>query len=60
VALLAAEGEPLGWASIVTPIGFLALLIGFPLCVLIVSVLLWRSGERPLPASQTRPEAPAS
>jgi hypothetical protein len=33
VALLAAEGEPLGWASIVTPIGFLALLIGFPLCV---------------------------
>jgi hypothetical protein len=55
----------LGWASIViavllfTPIAFLALLIDFPLGVVIVSVLLWRSDERPLRA-HTRPEAPAS
>ena len=43
----------LGWASLplallllILPIGWIALLIGFPLWVLIVSVLLWRTGER--------------
>jgi hypothetical protein len=46
----------LGWVSLVvavllfTPIGFIALLIGFPLWVIAVSVLLWRSGERPVAA----------
>ena len=47
----------LGWASVVLavlllilPIGWAALLIGFPLWVLIVSVLLWRTGEPAVPA----------
>ena len=42
----------LGWASLalavlllILPIGWAALLVGFPLWVLIVSVLLWRRGE---------------
>jgi hypothetical protein len=41
----------LAWATLavavvlLTPIGFLALLIGFPLWVLAVSVLLWRKGR---------------
>jgi MFS family permease len=55
----------LGWGSLVvavlllTPIGFIGLLIGFPLWVLIVSVLLWRRGERAVVARQTpRPQVP--
>jgi hypothetical protein len=42
----------LAWASVaiavllLTPIAFLALLIGFPLWVAVVSVLLWRARER--------------
>lgn len=50
----------LGWASLVVallllilPIGWAALLIGFPLWVLVVSILLWRSGERPALPRQT-------
>ena len=58
----------LGWASLavavlllILPIGWAALLIGFPLWVLVVSVLLWRSGERPaLPSRTTTPEATPS
>ncbi len=43
----------LAWVSValavvlLTPIGFLALLIGFPLWVLVVSVLLWQAQTRP-------------
>jgi hypothetical protein len=55
----------LGWASLVvavlllTPIGFIGLLIGFPLWVLIVSVLLWRRGDPAVAAGQTtRPQTP--
>jgi hypothetical protein len=57
----------LGWASLAvavllfTPIGFIALLIGFPLWVLITSVLLWRRGTRAAAAGQTtRPDAPVA
>lgn len=60
----------LGWASLVlalllliipTPIGFIALLLGFQLWVLVVSVLVWRRGERAAPARQTTsPEEPRS
>ena len=54
----------LAWASLavallllILPIGWLALLVGFPLWVLAVSVLLWRSGERPaLPRATTTAE----
>jgi hypothetical protein len=55
----------LSWASLVvavlllTPVGFIGLLIGFPLWVLIVTVLLWRRGERAVAAGQApRPQAP--
>ena len=55
----------LGWASfavalllLILPIGWAALLIGFPLWVLVVSVLLWRRGERPeLPRQAATTEA---
>jgi hypothetical protein len=60
----------LGWASLVValllltiigPIGFIAIVIGFPLWVVVVSVLLWRRGERAVPARQTaNPETPPS
>lgn len=53
----------LGWASLVlalwlliVPIGWAALLYGFPLWLIVVSVLLWtrsRSGSRPDPAHRT-------
>jgi hypothetical protein len=45
----------LGWASLVVallmltvigPIGFIAIVIGLPLWVLVVSILLWRRGEQ--------------
>lgn len=50
----------LAWASLVvavllfTPIGFLGLLIGFPLWVVAVSLLLWRTRDRRLAAAETR------
>ena len=42
---------PLALLLLILPIGWIALLIGFRLWVLIVSVLLWRTGERPATAS---------
>jgi len=56
----------LGWTSLVLallmlvvgPVGFVALVVGFPLWVLVVSVLLWRRSGRAVPARQTTsPEA---
>ena len=50
----------LGWASLalalvllILPIGWAGLLLGFPLWVLVVSVLLWRRGQQTAPPRQT-------
>jgi hypothetical protein len=52
----------LGWASLVLalallvlfgPVGFIAVIVGFPLWVLVVSILLWRRGEPAVPARRS-------
>ena len=57
----------LAWASfavavwlLILPIGWAGLLVGFPLWVLLVSVLLWRERDRTPPRRTTKPEAAAS
>ena len=59
----------LGWASLVVallmltvlgPIGFIAIVIGLPLWVLVVSILLWRRGEPVVLVRQASSPAPPS
>jgi hypothetical protein len=50
----------LGLWLLIGPIGWLGLIFGFPLWVIVVSVLLWRQAEVPSDArAQLRPETPA-
>jgi hypothetical protein len=59
----------LGWASqvvallmliVIGPIGFIAIVIGLPLWVLVVSILLWRRGEPVVLIRQASSPAPPS
>jgi hypothetical protein len=46
--------------TVIGPIGFIAIVIGLPLWVLVVSILLWRRGEPVVLVRQASNPAPPS